>query len=375
MKRMMLSVTSLVLALALPASAQPKPARPAQPKPATRPPPAQPDLQIDAAARAQVIDASIAALRRLYVFPEVAAKLETTLRDRAKAGAYDRTTSAAALAEQLTRDLQAVSRDKHMRMQYSARPVRNDPPPNTAPSAEDKAEARTMAQQLNAGFVKVERLDGNIGYLRLDYFMHGDDVGPRAAAAMTLLADTDALILDLRENHGGHPATVALIVSYLYDAYAEIHINDIYDRPTDSTQQYWTLPSLPGPRYADKPVYVLTSRQTFSGGEECAYDLQTLKRATLIGEVTGGGANPGDRVKVGEHFALFVPTGRAINPVTRTNWEGVGVKPEIATTAAAALDTAYLLALRAQRKRIRPQDAPQLSREIDQALGARTSQR
>ncbi|MBC7974864.1 MAG: S41 family peptidase [Myxococcales bacterium] len=318
--------------------------------------------------RTQVIEGSIAALRRLYVFPDVAAKLETLLRDRARAGAYNRITSAKALADQLTNDLQSVSHDKHMRMRHSAKPVPDDPPLNAPPSDANKADMRRMARQLNAGFVKVERLDGNIGYLRLDYFLHGDDVGPRAAAAMTLLATTDALILDLRQNHGGDPATVALIVSYLYDAYAEVHINDIYDRPTDSTRQFWTLSALPGPRYADKPVYVLTSGQTFSGGEECAYDLQTLKRATLIGEVTGGGANAGGPVKVGTHFSLFVPTGRAVNPVTKTNWEGVGVKPDIATTAAQAFDTAYLQALRAQRKRITAQDAPHLSREIDQAL-------
>jgi C-terminal processing protease CtpA/Prc len=118
-------------------------------------------------------------------------------------------------------------------------------------------------------------------------------------------------------------------------------------------------------------VYVLTSGETFSGGEEFSYDLQNLKRAKLVGETTGGGANPGGPARVAEHFALFVPSGRAISPITKTNWEGVGVKPDVATPAAQALDVAYLDALRAQRKRVSAKDSPQLSREIDEALAER----
>jgi C-terminal processing protease CtpA/Prc len=256
-----------------------------------------------------------------------------------------------------------------MRVSYHAQPVPDDPPPDAAPSAADKARLHTFAQRINAAFVKAERLDGNIGYLRIDGFLPPEECGPRAAAAMTFLADTDALIIDARENHGGDPASVAIVVSYLYDAGDEIHINDIYWRPDNSTRQYWTIQSLPGRRYPNKPVYLLTSHETFSGGEELAYDLQTEKRATLVGEVTGGGANPGGPSKIGEHFALFVPQGRAVNPVTKTDWEGTGVKPDVATTAARALDTAYLAALREQRKRVDAKDAPGLHDEIEQAIG------
>jgi hypothetical protein len=330
--------------------------------------PREPDVQIDAAARNQVIEASLAALHGRYVFPEVAAKIDTAIRGRLAAHAYDRVTSATRFAEALTKDLQAVSHDKHMRVFYSAEPVPDDPPPDAEPSGADKARFHAMAQRTNAAFVKVERLDGNIGYLRLDAFLPPEEAGPRAAAAMSFLADTDALILDLRNNHGGDPASVAIVVSYLYDDTAEVHINDIYWRPDDSTRQYWTVQSLPGRRYPRKPVYVLTSHETFSGGEECAYDVQTLKRGTLIGEVTGGGANPGGGAKVGDHFRLFVPSGRAVNPVTKTNWEGTGVKPDIATTAAKAFDTAYLAALREQRKLVTAKDAPGLHHEIEEAL-------
>lgn len=350
---MKLAVLALALAATGTAAAQPA---------------ARPDQPIDAATRQQVIAGSIAALRKSYVFPDVAAKLDTLLRERARAGAYDRLTTAIAFAEQLTKDLQSVSHDKHMRMRYSAAPLPPDTDPDAPPTPEDLAELRKMIGDTNAGFVRVERLDGNIGYLRLDYFLPGDDVARRAAAAMTLLASTDALIIDLRHNHGGEPATVALIVSYLYDEAAEVHINDIYSRPTDTTRQYWNVAGLPGPRYAGKPVYVLTSGETFSGGEEFAYDVQNLKRAKLVGETTGGGANPGGPARVAEHFALFVPIGRAISPITKTNWEGVGVKPDIATPAAQALDVAYLDALRAQRKRVSAKDPSPLSREIDEAL-------
>lgn len=346
-------LVGVVLAIAIPAAAQPR----------------QPDAKLDAAVRTQVIDAALAALSRSYVFPEVAAKIDVAIRERVQAHAYDRVTSSLAFAEALTKDLQAVSHDKHMRVFYRAQPVPDDPPPGAAPSAADQARLHTFAQRTNAAFVKAERLDGNIGYLRIDGFLPPEECGPRAAAAMTFLADTDALILDARENHGGDPASVAIVVSYLYDASDEIHINDIYWRPDNSTRQYWTIQSLPGRRYPKKPVYLLTSHETFSGGEELAYDLQTEKRATLVGEVTGGGANPGDVSKIGEHFALFVPQGRAVNPVTRTSWEGTGVKPDVATTAAKALDTAYLAALRAQRKRVDATDAPGLHDEIEQAIG------
>jgi hypothetical protein len=328
----------------------------------------EPDIKLDAAVRGQVIDAAIAALGARYVFPDVAKQIETSLRDRVKVHAYDNITSSMVFAEQLTKDLQAVSHDKHMRVFYSSSPIPPDRPDEAPASPEDKAREHVIAARFNGAFVKVERLDGNIGYVRVDAFMSPDELGPRAAAAISFVADTDALILDLRENHGGHPASVAILVSYLYDDTAEIHINDIYWRPDGTTHQFWALQSLPGRRYPNKPVYVLTSKETFSGGEEFAYDVKNLKRGTLVGETTGGGANPGGASKVGEHFALFVPMGRAISPVTKTSWEGTGVQPDITVPAAKALDAAYLAALKLQRAKYTVQDAPNLRDEIDQGI-------
>lgn len=357
------STTLVVSVLASALSAGPSSLAGAQPR---RLP--QPDSAIDAATRAQVIDRALAALTTSYVFPDVAAKVATAIRDSARAARYDAITSAIRFAELLTADLQAISHDKHLRVSYSASPILDDGPHNGPPTEAERARLHARAQRTNAEFVKVERLPGNIGYLRIDAFLSPDDAGPRAAAAMSFIADTDALILDLRDNHGGEPASVALLVSYLFADTDQVHINDIYSHLDDSTRQFWTSSSLPGRRYPNKPVYVLTSHVTFSGGEECAYDLQSLKRATVVGEVTGGGANGGSPIKVADHFAVLVPTGRSVNPMTKTNWEGVGVKPDIATPAAKALDTAYRAALRDQQSRINAKDAPGLRAEIDQAI-------
>ena len=156
---------------------------------------------------------------------------------------------------------------------------------------------------------------------------------------MSDVADADVLIIDLRANHGGDPSTVAQVASYLFDD-KPVHLSDVVERD-GSTRAFWTEPTVAGKRFGGKkPVYVLTSAETFSGGEALAYDLQSLRRATLIGETTGGGANPTSAHALDDWFAIGVPWARAVNPVTKTNWEGVGVRPDVATKATAALDEA-----------------------------------
>jgi C-terminal processing protease CtpA/Prc len=191
----------------------------------------------------------------------------------------------------------------------------------------------------------VERLDGNIGYVRLDGFMSPAESAGKLAAAMTFVADTDALIFDLRENGGGDPAMVALICSYLFGD-KPVHLNDLYWRKGNRTEEFWTKASVPGRKFVDKDVYVLTSNRTFSGAEEFSYNLKNLKRATIVGETTGGGAHPGEMVRLSDHFGAFVPTGRAISPITKTNWEGTGVEPDVKVQKELALQTAYLMALK-----------------------------
>src|SRR5205085_11855692 len=303
-----------------------------------------PDMTIDAATRAAVIDSAIKNLNEAYVFPEVAKKMDQALRERLANKEYDSVTSARGFAEKLTTDLQAVSHDKHLRVRYSHEliPERQNA---EEPTAEEIEQFKSYLRQTNYGFEKVERLPGNVGYLDLRGFNPAQFAADTGAAAMNFLANTDALIVDLRRNGGGDPAMVAFLTSYIFGA-EPVHLNDLYFRPEDSTRQWWTLPHVPGKRFGDKKeVYVLTSKRTCSAAEEFTYNLKNLKRATIIGETTGGGARPGGGRRLNEHFQMFVPSGRAINPISKTNWEGTGVEPDVKVAAEQALKVAHIAAL------------------------------
>jgi len=162
--------------------------------------------------------------------------------------------------------------------------------------------------------------------------------------AMNLVANTDALIFDLRNNGGGSPSMVALITSYLYDS-EPFHLNSVYSRAKNDLSQSWTQAYVPGKHYGNKPIFILTSHRTFSAAEEFTYNLKNLKRATIVGEVSAGGANPGNVHQITKHFSVFIPDGRAINPITQTNWEGTGVTPDVKTSQNEAFKTAYKFAL------------------------------
>ncbi len=191
----------------------------------------------------------------------------------------------------------------------------------------------------------MERLPGNVGYLDIREFYNSSWGGDTAVAAMIFLANTNVLIVDLCKCRGGDPDMVTLISSYLFGE-ERVHLNSLYWREEDVTQQYWTLPYIPGKRFGDKPVYVLTSQDTFSGGEEFAYNLKTRHRAILVGETTAGGAHPGSTYRLHAHFEVFIPVGRAINPITGTNWEGGGVTPDISVPQEQAFKVAYNMALK-----------------------------
>jgi C-terminal processing protease CtpA/Prc len=159
---------------------------------------------------------------------------------------------------------------------------------------------------------------------------------------MNFLAHVDAIIFDLRQNGGGDPKMVDFVVSYLFDK--PTHVNDLYYRKGNETTQYWTLPYVSGSRLSTQPVYVLTSKRTFSGGEEFCYDLKSLRRATLVGETTGGGAHPVSGHRIDDHFSIGVPEGRPINPITQKDWEGTGVTPDVPVSSEDALTKAKQLA-------------------------------
>ena len=165
---------------------------------------------------------------------------------------------------------------------------------------------------------------------------------------MQVIKNTDAIIFDLRKNDGGSPDMVQYICSYFFGK--KTHLNSLYWRKGNRTQEFWTLDKLPADRMPNVPLFVLTSHYTFSGAEEFAYNFKTRKRAVIVGENTGGGANPGGPIEINKYFSINVPTGRAINPITQTNWEGIGVVPDVKTVASKALTKAHLLAKRSAEK-------------------------
>jgi retinol-binding protein 3 len=295
------------------------------------------DTKVDARTRNEVIERVLGALDRTYVFPDVAARMRDAVRQRVAKGEYEPLTDAGAFAEKLTADLQAVSRDKHLRVRVagSGRSMR----------MMLRAASDGGAEEEDGGFARVEQLPGNVGYVDLRMFHPAHVAGQHAAAAMNRLAESDALIIDLRKNGGGSADMVALLVSYLLEP-ERILVNTFVGRDGKVLGETWTTPDLPGRRFTGKDVYVLTSSYTFSAAEEFAYDVKNLKRATIVGETTGGGANPIDMFRINDRFEASIPTARAMNPITRTNWEGVGVSPDVSVPAELALETAHLAALR-----------------------------
>ncbi len=303
------------------------------------------DIQLDEATRQKAIDAINEKLTDYYVYPDVAAKMVQAIHDHQKHGDYSSITDGNEFADALARDLRAVSHDQHLHVSYDPFTVAGESSSSAGPRQPDPAEEarfRSMLERQNCTFSKLEVLDHNIGYIKFGAFPPPDICGPTVVAAMNFLAHTDALIFDLRENHGGDPNMVDFMVSYLFRQ--PTHVNDLTNRHDNETHQYWTLPWVPGPRLIDQPVYVLTSHQTFSGGEEFTFDLQTQKRATIVGETTGGGAHPVRGLSAGDHFSIGVPFGRPINPVTHGDWEGKGVEPDVKVSAGDALSTAQKLA-------------------------------
>ncbi len=294
--------------------------------------------KVDDAKRRFLIDGIAIELEAHYVDPDKAKQMIAALRDHLLRGDYDKIRQGEEFAAAVTKDLRDVSHDLHLELIFGRRP-RGPEPTLDDPSAKARA--------MNYGFGPIERMAGNVAHLVINNFppIRDDEARERVAHLMSRAADADALLVDLRNNGGGSPDTVALIASYLFDE-TPVHLNDMFSRDTGSVRQSWTVRDLRGTRFGgQKPVYVLTSKRTFSGGEEFAYDLQSLHRAKIVGETTGGGAHPTARHKLDEWFAIRVPWGRPVNPVTKTNWEGVGVVPDIAVTADSALDEAHRRAL------------------------------
>ncbi|MEV7522309.1 S41 family peptidase [Streptomyces sp. NPDC091371] len=281
-----------------------------------------------------IVEQALERITAGYVFPEKATVVVAAIRARITAGAYEGL-EGPELCETVTAHLQEACPDKHLRLLWT------DEPQSLEPVDDDGGEAafRALLMAENQGIHRVERLEGNVGLIELRRIATAIDGASAIGAAMQLVAHSTALVLDLRACLGGSPEGAALWNSHFFGD-DQVHLHDIYSRATDSTRQYWTSAHLPGPRYEDRPVYVLTSATTFSGGEDVAYTLQAHGRAVVVGEATRGGAHPTARHAVAEHVLVTVPTARSISTVTGTNWEGVGVVPDIAVPADQALDAA-----------------------------------
>ena len=296
---------------------------------------------MDEAALVDVVNQVRALVEAHYVFPEVAAKVSGVLAAGLAGGRYP--ADPPALAEAVTADLQSVNGDKHLRLKYHEEAI---PPRTPGDDAEEYAALARWAGQTCGGVACAQRLAGNVGYLDLRPVLFPAVLcGEVITAAMSLLATTDALIIDLRNCLGGEPGMVAFLISYLWDR-DPAQLSGLRERRDNQLRQTWTLPYVPGRRFGkDKPVYVLTGAVTFSGGEQLSYDLQALGRATIVGEPTRGGAHLREGFRVHPHLEATISVAAAINPKTGGNWEGTGVAPDIRTTADRARDTAYERAL------------------------------
>ena len=294
---------------------------------------------LDESTQERVIASLCRVLRDSYVFEDKAQEIAAVLEKKLDGGEYDGLTDRMRFAEALTVDIQSVNGDKHLRVR-----VQPPRPSGPRPDPEEMMQRRLeQGQRRNFGFEKIEKLAGNVGYLDLRGFSSARYGGPTAIAAMAFLQYSDALIIDLRKNGGGSPDMIQLLSSYFFEE--RTHLNSFFWRGQEEISQFWTLPHVPGKRMVDVPLYILTSPRTFSAAEEFTYNLKNLKRATIVGKTTGGGAHPGGTRRLPAGFGVFVPQGRAINPITKTNWEGTGITPHIETSVEGALDVAHSKAL------------------------------
>ncbi|MEY2935268.1 MAG: hypothetical protein RL033_6017 [Pseudomonadota bacterium] len=291
---------------------------------------------IDAAIRHAALDSIGRQLEAHYVYAETAAIVVAGLQRKQARGDYDALTDAVEFADVIGRELWRLARDKHLSFRFEPQP----PPQQLA------ADTPAALERSGYGFGPIARLEGNVAQLVLNGFPPPVEAEQVAIAErMSQIADADVAIVDLRNNNGGSPATVLRVASYFFDS-EPVHLGGIYRRDTDVTEELWTASELSGSRFgSQKPVYILTGPSTFSGGEGLAYELQAQGRAVVVGEGTGGGAHPTGPYRVDGGFVLNVPWGRSVNPITGTNWEGIGVVPDVFVAADDALETAHQLAL------------------------------
>ncbi|HTA62443.1 MAG TPA: S41 family peptidase [Bacteroidia bacterium] len=288
-----------------------------------------------------LVDSLSNALNRWYIYPDKAALMVNSIKKNYKNGAYNKIKSKPELAMQLHRDIQLVQKDGHLRVDYDAPFAKHlETPMTEAEKKQELEEALSMAHEDNFAFIKTEILPGNIGYVRWDGFMEFvEEAKPTIDAAFKFVSNCKAMIIDMRYNGGGSPDMVLYTQSYFFEQ--KTRMNDIISGSNDTIKR-WAEPTTTSFKL-NMPVYILTDKRTFSGAEDFTYGLQQVKRAVVVGDTTGGGAHPTGPCSIGQGFVLTIPTHRSFNIVTKTDWEGTGVRPTVAVPAQQALGKAQVL--------------------------------
>jgi len=312
-------------------------------------------IKIDVQEKALVVDSIAKFMSEKYVFPDKGNEMGDLLLANLEAGKYDEITDPGEYAQKLSEDLLTVNNDRHIGVMFMPERIALI---KKAEEDENNKELEELEKRYseftNFNFEEIKILPGNVGYLKFNGFQDAIDAGPTAVAAMNFLSNTDALIIDLTENGGGSPSLIQLITTYFFED--SEHLNSFYIREGDQTKQFWTLTHVPGERMPETDLYILTSSRTFSGAEEFTYNLKNMERAIIIGETTGGGAHPVEAHIINDNFIVRVPFGRALNPITNSNWEGTGIDPHVKTNKAMAMDMAYMMALDSLMKKEENED-------------------
>ncbi len=298
--------------------------------------------KLDAAFREKTIESINKLLKERYTYPEIAEKMEAELRMRQKQGDYDSITDGDEFAKLLTEHLRGVFDDKHMKVTFSAKPIPERSSANGAPTEEEIRQARIRQGRENFGVAKLEILPGNVGLMQINYFAPLDWARDTYTAAFNYLGNTDALIIDARWNRGSMDIeTMPFFSGYLFEK--PVEFGDIFVRERNEKRILMTASEVPGKRYADKPVFVLTSGRTASGAEAFTAAMKRLKRATVIGESTKGATMPGGTVRVNDHFTIWISTGRSSTGTAQN--ENKGTPPDITVPTADAIIEAHRQAI------------------------------
>ncbi len=303
----------------------------------------QSTILIDRKTQKRTIDTMAARLNNIYFYEKMGKAMADKIMQGYKSGAYKSLTDASAFALKLTDDLLSISHDKHIGVRLEPGEGGNEMP---SVKGDDLKFYETIASEYrrnNFGFTKVEILGGNVAYINFAFFAHPHYADPVVEAAMQFVANSDALIIDFRNNGGGHPGPGELLLSYLFKD--SILISNIWWRYINKTIENYTRPSM-SKYFYDKPVYILMQHKTRSAPEGFAYAIQALKRGIVVGEVSAGAANPGFDIRVNEYFTMFVPNGHVTVIKTGSNWEGTGVIPDVPASKADALKVAHRLAIK-----------------------------